>query len=288
MSSTRCITLLFFVFLLGSCGTEKKSSNTVEPTLDTTNQDPEKAVSDVFEEILDSAEVDGCIILFDVSNNRYISNNFEEANRRVLPASTYKIPHSIIGLETGILTDENTVFKWDGSERSFAIWEKDLTLRDAFQLSCVPCYQEMAAKIGVTRMNSHLEQLRFGNMDVNKETLTSFWLVGNSQISALEQVDFLQRFYSKELPISDSTYQTMINVFMMEEKPDYSISGKTGLGIRDDGNIGWFVGYINKGNNLYYFATRVTPKVVDMPLNNFRPKRKEVTYAALKALEILP
>jgi beta-lactamase class D len=29
------------------------------------------------------------------------------------PASTYKIPHALIGLETGVIT-EDTVEKWDG------------------------------------------------------------------------------------------------------------------------------------------------------------------------------
>ena len=69
-----------------------------------------------------------------------------------LPASTFKIPNSIIALETGLIEDDSTLIKWDGDERRLPAWEQDLVFRDAFHYSCVPCYQEIARKIGEKRM----------------------------------------------------------------------------------------------------------------------------------------
>jgi len=55
-----------------------------------------------------------------------------------MPASTFKIVNSIIALETGVVENDSTMFKWNGEKRRLPIWEQDLTFRDAFHFSCVP------------------------------------------------------------------------------------------------------------------------------------------------------
>ena len=54
------------------------------------------------------------------------------------PASTFKIVNSLIGIQTGIITDENMVIKWDGVKRWNEDWNKDLTMKEAFAVSAVP------------------------------------------------------------------------------------------------------------------------------------------------------
>ena len=138
------IILLCLILTSLSCvqGKDNKNNNSV--------QNIEKRE---LQAILDSSKVNGVILIFEYQQNKYYSNNFLKAKDGVLPASTFKISNSIIGLETGILKNEQTVFKWDGNERAFSIWKKDLSLKEAFQKSCVPCYQELARKIGIKRMN---------------------------------------------------------------------------------------------------------------------------------------
>lgn len=91
-----------------------------------------------FQSIIDSAKVEGSVLIYDSQKDIYYSNNFKWANIGKLPASTFKIPNSIIALESGIVENDNTLLKWDGKKRYLKIWEKDLTLKDAFRLSCVP------------------------------------------------------------------------------------------------------------------------------------------------------
>lgn len=108
----------------------------------------------VFENILDSFQLKGSILIFDNAGNTFFSNDFDRANERNLPASTFKIPNSIIALETGVIQSDTTTIKWNGEKRRLAVWEQDLTFKNAFQVSCVPCYQEIARKIGVGRMKA--------------------------------------------------------------------------------------------------------------------------------------
>lgn len=269
--------IFVLLILLWSC-TGKK--NTEQKT--STNEATQKKI----QTILDTSNVNGVILIYDAHKDKHYSNDFEEAKNGHVPASTFKIPNSIIGLETGILENEQTIFKWDGSERAFSIWEKDLTLKEAFQASCVPCYQELADKIGLARMTEYLEKLNFGNMDVNQENLNTFWLVGDSKISPVEEIDFLIRFYNSKLPIAASTTQIVKNIMKMESSDNYSLSGKTGWAIRDGANTGWFVGYVEKDKNIYYFATKIRPNE-GFDMTKFASTRKKVTKEALKEMKII-
>jgi len=267
------------LILFWSCGEKKNSEQQ-------TSINDAQIIKKEFQAILDTVNLNGAILIYDSKGDKYYSNDFEEAKNGHVPASTFKIPNSIIGLETGILKNEETVFKWDGNERAFSIWEKDLTLKEAFQASCVPCYQELADKIGIKRMTKYLDKLNFGNMDVNPENLNTFWLVGDSKISPFEEIDFLIRFYNSKLPIGASTTQIVKNIMKMESDDNYSLSGKTGWAIRDSLNTGWFVGYIEKDENIYYFATKIRPNE-GFDMSKFSSMRKKVTKEALREMKVI-
>jgi beta-lactamase class D len=240
-----------------------------------------------FQAILDSAEVQGALLIYDPAGDGILySNDFKYAAHGSLPASTYKIPHSIIALETGVVENEQTLFPWDGQERKLDIWEQDLQFWEAFQYSCVPCYQEIATKIGVQRMNEYLKKLNYGHMLVKDSSLQTFWLEGVSQINQFEQIDFLIRFYKQQLPISDSTYSIMKKLMLIEGNSHFQLYGKTGWAIRNGQNKGWFVGYLETNNQVLYFATRVEPNE-KFNMEMFPIIRQEITMRALQTMGIL-
>ncbi len=239
-----------------------------------------------FASLLDSFNVEGSILIFDSKENTYYSNDFIRANKGFIPASTFKIPNSIIGLELGILSDENTVFKWNGEKRRMSTWEKDLTLKEAFKVSCVPCYQELATNIGTKRMKKYLKKLEYKNMIFNNETVNDFWLTGESKISQLQQIEFLNRFYSSKLPIKETTLDVMKKIMLIEKTPEYSLSGKTGWGVIQDENIGWYVGYLEKNEKVYFFAVNInSTEKTDM--NNFTSIRLDATKQAFNVLGVV-
>ena len=236
--------------------------------------------------VLDTALVDGVILIYDAQKEEYFASNLQHIEEGTLPASTYKIPNSIIALETGIVENDSTLFEWDGENRALDIWERDMVFRDAFRLSCVPCYQQIARAIGPEQMNTYLRKLNYPGMQVDSTNIDLFWLQGASKISPLQQIDFLSRFFGQQLPIKESTYSLMRSIMVVEENENYRLNGKTGWAIREGNNIGWFVGFLEKQNDVYFIATRVRPSEA-FNMDMFARIRQEVSMEAFRAMEII-
>ncbi|MDM1497133.1 class D beta-lactamase [Myroides odoratimimus] len=245
-----------------------------------------EVVKTEFGNILDSLEVNGSILIYDVKNKIYYSNDFSWAKTGVIPASTFKIPNSIIALETGIIKNDSAIFKWNGEKRRFKGWEEDLTFKKAFQVSCVPCYQEIARKVGVKRMKKYLRKLDYKGMVFDTLTIDNFWLEGNSKISQKQQIDFLRKFYFSKFPISDRTIKIVKNIMEIERTENYILSGKTGLSSIEEKYNGWFVGYVETKSNVYFFATNVIP-TDGLNVDDFISSRINVTKNALKQMNIM-
>ena len=148
--------IICLTIIVSGCSSESTSESAVE---NASIELAQKVESKGFQSIIDSADVKGTVLIFDPQKNTYYSNDFDRCDQGFLPASTYKIPNSIIALETGVVEDDSTLFKWDGEKRAMDIWERDLIFREAFHLSCVPCYQQIARGIGPERMNAHLKKV---------------------------------------------------------------------------------------------------------------------------------
>lgn len=236
-----------------------------------------------FRGILDSAGVEGSVLIYDPDENMYYCNDFEWSERGFLPASTFKIPNAIIALETGVVEGDSTVFPWDGKKRRLPAWEQDLFFRDAFHVSCVPCFQDIARRIGPERMRRYLDTLHYGHMVFDSATIDRFWLEGRSHISQAEQIDFLVRFYYSQLPLSNRTEMLMKRLMVIEENSEYRLSGKTGWSIRNGNNNGWFVGYLEKNGRVLFVAANINPeREFDMDL--FPVIRKDISMKALNLI----
>jgi beta-lactamase class D len=246
-------------------------------------KDGQKLHNAAFGVILDSLDLQGTILIYDAQGESFHSNDYEQATRGSIPASTFKIPHSIIALEAGIVVDESHVFEWDGQKRALENWEQNLTLKQAFQFSCVPCYQGIARSIGVTNMRRYLESFDYGTMKFDSTQIDSFWLRGNSTISPFEQIDFLRRFYAGDLGISAQTMSVVKNIMMIENILGGRLRGKTGLSSSAETSIGWFVGYLEVAERVYFFATNVQPRSQNS--TGFNEKRVIATKLALQTLQ---
>jgi beta-lactamase class D len=270
-----CILLLFVL----SCGNKEEHSSETSSSL---QHQKEMA----FQKLLDSAQLDGCILVFDPQKQLWYSNDFEYAQKGRLPASTFKIPHSLIALETGAVLNDSTRFSWDGQKRALKIWEQDLFFVEAFRYSCVPCYQKVARKIGAEQMQRYLDSLNYGNMILDSSSVDAFWLTGPSVISPFEQIDFLYRLYSSRLPISVRSEQNVKKMMLIEKTATYELSGKTGWSVSGDKNEGWFVGHLRLGREAYFVATHVKSA---SPFDQaaFLSARKELSMQAFRELGLL-
>jgi beta-lactamase class D len=249
---------------------------------------PQKAAAPIEERadlrsIIDSTGFTGTVLVYDVRRDRWIGVNAQGADRRHIPASTFKIPNSLIALETGILKDEHTVIPWDSVPRPRTELNRDLELIDAFRLSAVPHFQEIARRIGPERMQRYIDRVGYGNRALSGG-IDRFWLDGGLRISPREEALFVARLYRGDLPFSKHAMDVVRRIMVVEETPDYTLRAKTGWGILPDGHVGWWVGWVERGDDAYVFATVLLGRP---DTKSFGQARQRVTRSVLRALGVL-
>lgn len=230
--------------------------------------------------------IQGGIALFDTATNELFASDPALARQPFHPASTFKIPHTAIALELGLLEDPESRMPWDGQYSTNAEWNRDHTLRTAMQVSCVPCFQRIARSIGPEREREWLQKLDYGNRDAGGK-IDTFWLTGALRTSEIEQLDFLRRLDTGKLPISTRTLDIVKDVIALDVRESYVLYGKTGLiGPPEvEAEVGWFVGFVALEKRSVYFATVVTGHPADVDV---MPVRRRVTERVLRGLGVLP
>jgi beta-lactamase class D len=244
-------------------------------------------------------ETPGAFVLYDQQSKRYIRYNEARCRERFTPFSTFKIPNSIIGLETKVITDGETSLRWEPKRFPESVnwtqlplvnWKHDHTLRSAIKDSVVWYYRELARRVGEERMRRMVAQLGYGNQNVSgvwdsPNLFEAFWLNGSLRISADEQVEFLRKFYMGDLPVADRTTKIVKEILTLEKTADYTLSGKTGAGmVAENRALGWFVGYVETKGNVCFFALNLEgPNFASI-----RERRIELTRQILAALGYLP
>lgn len=237
------------------------------------------------------AGYDSCFVLFDQNKNEYSIYNEPKSQKQVSPCSTFKIMNALIGLESKILADENTTFKWDGTDYYNEVWNKDQTLASAITNSTFWYFQKSASKVGADSMQSYLNKVGYGNKDISGG-ITQFWEQSSLLISPKEQVEMLRRIYSYQIPISKRNIDIVKKILVLSKENGAVLSGKTGSGLKgsgrfiqqgsDDGYIiGWFVGYVEKDSNVYYFAVNIEGEK-----DAYGGKAKEITLKILQDKKI--
>ncbi|MBE2280552.1 MAG: class D beta-lactamase [Ignavibacteriaceae bacterium] len=228
--------------------------------------------------------VSGAFLLYNFQTDQFASYNLEDCKRRTVPASTFKILNSIIALEKGVFSNIDEQWQWDGVERRIKSWNQNNSLRTGMKYSVVPLYQYVAREVGLDYYNQILTEIKFGNA-LTGEKVDEFWLTGPLEISPMEQVQFLIKFISYDLPFSKENIDAVKETMLLEETETYKLFAKTGWAQSDKRNIGWFIGFVQKGDNYYIFANRI--EADENIRDSFGTARREISEKILKDLKIL-
>lgn len=229
--------------------------------------------------------VNGCFALYDQSGNTYIKYNSSRCDSGYIPASTFKIPNSLIALEEKVIMDTNQIIKWDGYEWPNKSWNQDQTLKTAVTYSCVWVFEDIAEEIGLEKYTHYITLFDYGNKDV-KGPPNRFWLDGQIRISANQQLEFLRRFYNYNLEISHQSTDIVKDIIVREVKNNYTLSGKSGSGrISDSTMIFWLVGYIETENKPYFYALNISGSPADSKKFYVRNKILKEILKELKLME---
>ena len=203
----------------------------------------------VFEEI----GVEGTFVLLDAQTGRTTVVNPGRAAERFFPASTFKIPNSLLALDTGAVADEAEIIPYGGAPQRIRAWERDMSMREAIRVSNVAIYRELARRIGDRAYAAFFESVPYGNGAFGSVD-QPFWLTGPLKISALEQAEFLAELATGRLPVSRRAQRVVRGMIRQESRGGARLYGKTGWANGPDPDIGWFVGWVDRGGEVFAFA----------------------------------
>ena len=210
-----------------------------------------------------------CVVIQQLGADRPLVSRGECATR-LSPASTFKIPHALVALETGVVTTD-TIEKWDGTKYPRQPkWMLDHTVISALRPSVLWFFQRTAPRIGAAPMAEWLGRFEYGNGDVSGP-ITQYWVNGRLQISPLEQVMFLRRFYAQSLPVrvehikavhagltqDRGTMENSLGIHRLDgDWAGAGLNAKTGATSTSAYRVSWLVGMLTSGQQ-YVFAAAV-------------------------------
>jgi beta-lactamase class D len=287
----RRVTLLTLTWVLSGCGHAAAPASA--PTTNSAPSAPSvPAKTQALGEILPrelgelgrelaAERVTGSIALYDSQTGLLGCSDLKRCQEGAIPASTFDIPGSMIALEAGVVDGPETILPWDGKTYQVDAWNRDLSLRDALRVSCVPCYRAIARKLDQAQMKQWVDKLDYGNHDTSGG-VDRFWLWGALRISPLQQIDLLRRFDGDKLPISTRSADIVRDIMTLDVSETYVLRGKTGSTAppEEPRELGWFVGWLELGQRRIFFATLLDGHDSDVDL---LAARRRVTERVLHA-----
>ncbi|YCK38283.1 class D beta-lactamase [Actinomadura sp. ATCC 39365] len=243
---------------------------------------PGTTVRDDLRTVFDTAGVRGTFALLDVSSKTTTVVDRRRAETPMVPASSFKVPHALVALETGVVKSPDEVIPWDGTPQPYPEWEKDMTMREAVRISNAAAFQVIARRIGLTRERQWLHRLGYGNQQTGP-VVDRFWLDGPLKISAVEQTRFMERLAALRLPASRANQRTVQDLILMEKKNGYTLYAKSGWQNAPNPGTGWWTGWVERGGRLYTFALNM-----DIAKDADAAKRATLARQLLYRLNVLP
>jgi len=245
MLSFSKVALLFLGVSLSACaGVKTETSSAAAPSLS----------SDYF------TGLKGCFLLYNMKTGAFDKVIGEEVCKERFPAcSTFKVPLAVMAFDSGVLKDENVVYKWDGKSGMRPEEKRDQNAKTWMRDSVVWFSQRLTPQLGAKRVQKYLDGFEYGNRDMSAG-LTQAWLVSPSKnaglkISAYEQVEFMKKLWTDSLPVSKRAMKLTREITYLETSPKgFVLNGKTGSGFYDSDrklNFGWFIAHLQKGDQEY-------------------------------------
>ncbi len=220
---------------------------------------------DSFKKYFDESGVQGTFGIFDNAQGQFTIYNLQRfRDSAYLPASTFKIFNSLAALGAGAIFSDTVVVPWDKVVRTgpggdtMHQWNKDMNMREAFAVSNIGFYKEMARRIGKDTMQMLLDSVGYGRRYDTfhiTDNIDKFWLDNTLKITADEQLGFVKKLYFKQLPFQNREQEIVKNLMIRESNDKYILAYKTGWGTSEKGNqLGWLVGWIEENKHVYPFV----------------------------------
>jgi beta-lactamase class D len=239
-------------------------------------------------------ERDGCLLIADLKTGKVLSEyNPKRCRERFSPCSSFKIAAAVMAFDKGILKDENQVVRWDGIKRDRAEINKDLTPFTWMSESAKWVTEWIMPQLGMETIKHFLSAFSYGNQDFSGGQKDS-WVTSSLKISAHEQVEFLRKLWTNQLPVSKRAVDLTKKIILIKKLGTKSeLYGKTGTGCvaghacmdRPDKMLGWFVGVLKSDSHEYVFAANGSDLVDQSDPGG--PRMRKTTIEILEKMELV-
>lgn len=205
-------------------------------------------------------EYEGSFVLYDLKHDTWKIHDKERASLRVAPNSTYKLYSALFGLENNIITPANSLIRWNGESYPFEAWNKDQTLQSAMTSSVNWYFQSIDEQLGSSAVQNYLRNIGYGNEDLSGD-FSSYWMESSLKISPVEQVELLTKLYSNDFGFAPENIKAVKDSIHIASSATGNFYAKTGTGRVNGQDVnGWFIGFIERTDNTYFFATNIHAK----------------------------
>ncbi len=223
----------------------------------------------------------GSFVLYDAAEDSWQIYNKEYATARISPASTFKIYSALFSLESGIISPEQSLIPWNGQNYMYDLWNADQTLESAMQNSVTWYFQALDQQSSLPSIKEYVKEIGYGNQLVEGD-ISSYWINSALKISPVEQVEMLTKLYYNQFGFTPENIKVVKDSIRLYSMDEGILSGKTGTEEIDGLNTsGWFIGYVERDNHTYFFATNIqSDKLASGPLAT------ELTFSILSDLNL--
>jgi beta-lactamase class D len=224
------------------------------------------ALAKIFKE----RRVAGTFVMVDARADTVFVWNQERAERRYAPGETFRIANAILALETGVVQGIDDIVPFN--QKTYRGFDDDAprffygpllnqsgesnrprNLKNKMRVRGTRTFRWLARGIGTERMRDGLAKLNYGNMRVGN-AVDGFWRNGSLQISALEQAEFLGRVARAKIPVSPEILNKLRQLTLLEKTKDYELHSKSGWLLTPKPELGWWVGWVERENDIFPFA----------------------------------
>ena len=218
-----------------------------------------------------------CTVLADGATGKILKQQ-GSCDQRLTPASTFKVALSVMGYDSGFLTDEHhpALPYRESYLATDPAWKTTVDPTSWIHNSVVWYSQQFTVWLGRERLHDYIVRFKYGNQDISgnpgmNDGLTQAWLSSSLRISPLEQVSFLQKLVTRQLAASAHAYEMTARILAVGTLPNgWEVHGKTGTGYQMQANgpdlkrqVGWFVGWASRGGRTIVFAYAIADEQPD-------------------------
>ena len=208
--------------------------------------------------------INGCAVFYNPTDKVHNFYNSWLCQEEISPYSTFKIITTLIGLSQNIVTSAESKLGYDGRIHWREQWNKDITLKEAFQESCVWYYEKIVDSLDKDYVQQVLNELQYGNCDISswdEKEHNTFWISSSLKISPMQQVEVLCNIFEGKTSFSPSNIELLKDFMLVENNKNYSVYGKTGSASKRNS---WFTGFVEKEDKRTYFAVRLDDETQEL------------------------